>query len=89
MSAGDVDILDRPINVAHARLSAARAMLDVLLELSYADDADARLESLGARSLSALIHTVIEQIDVAAQAVDRIASAPAVPIQLQGNQTKQ
>jgi hypothetical protein len=63
---------DQPINVLNANLDAAYASLDILLELTYATDADARLESLGPKSLGTAIHNVMLQIERAQTAAAEV-----------------
>lgn len=62
------NLLDQPLNVLNANLDAAHAALDILLELTYAQDADERLESLGPKSLGTVIHNVMLQIERAQEA---------------------
>jgi hypothetical protein len=82
-SGATVDMAERrnsphqPINVLNANLGAAHAALDILLELTYGQDADERLESLGPKSLGTAIHHVMEQIERAQAAAGKLSPVKA------------
>lgn len=68
------DLNKEPINLINDSVATAHATLDVLLELTYADDAHERLESLGIASLSQVLHATMRRIEAAKEQANELHS---------------